>query len=601
MAGTLTTPPEQASASNPLEALADWLCEHPGQTDISSKELAARFGLDERLVEDVIEALEHTQPDIGFFKELGRRIRNWLGPVKRFLRLVKLKTERWLDSETNHPVRFIIITGLASYVFGFGMPVIASYLSAGGVRIGVMLATVIFVGVVFCLHLYCYFRHRMLRYPLYGAFAMYLLHLPFNIAVATLIQIQQGQLFVVTAIGIAVGFLILTSIYLPTALLASLVGGYAQVQTQVKRNQQMTRQELLGRLFEMETRLSRASASQEGMKRRRTLKALLQSAPSYPAFAAALGFCLGAIRVAILGIMQSVMVAPTAGQEIAINLTTIVLEFSLMVVMGFIGYFAGSAWRGLFSTLVCYGAVLLAYFLPVGPYGPTYFQENAFSATFLLFASLAGAIGLMAGMGASVERSTRHSRRFRADDPAILLAELVQIKRRLSVKSESACVVVVDVAGSTAMKASADPFDIEYTFREYQRLVARQVQRRGGDVISTAGDGAVAAFRGCPEALDAAKSIQAEMSRFNAEINRLGRPFRLRIGIHAGQTRAGLDEVPFNELIDIAAHVEQNAPVGGIAVTGAVTPLVEDEDMVEVNKIVDNQQLYIVLNPVATV
>ncbi len=598
MASTLTTPPESASASNPLEALADWLCEHPGQTDIPPKELAARFGLDQRLVEDVIEALEYSQPEVGFFRELGRRIRSMLGPVKRMMRLLRLKTERWLESETNHPVRFVVITGLAAYVFGFGLPVISSLLASGGVRLGVMLATVIFVGIIFCLHLYCYFRHRMLRYPLYGAFAMYLLHLPFNIGVATLIQIQQGQLFVVTAIGIAVGFLILTAIYLPVGFLASLVGGYAQVQTQVKRNQQMTRQELLGRLFEMETRLSRASASQEGMKRRRTIKALLQSAPSYPAFAAALGFCLGAIRVAILGIMVALMANPNPGQELAINLTTLVLEFGLMVMMGFIGYFAGSAWRALFSSLVCYGAALLAYLLPVGPYGPNYFQENALSAGFLAYAIIAASIGLMAGMGASVERSTRHSRRFRADDPAILLAELVQIKRRLSVKSESACVVVVDVAGSTAMKAKADPFDIEYTFREYQRLVSRQVQRRGGDVISTAGDGAVAAFRGVPEALHAAKSIQAEMSRFNAEVNRLGTPFRLRIGIHAGQTRAGLDEVPFNELIDIAAHVEQNAPVGGIAVTGAVTSLIEDEGMVEVNKIVDNQQLYIVLNPI---
>jgi class 3 adenylate cyclase len=87
------------------------------------------------------------------------------------------------------------------------------------------------------------------------------------------------------------------------------------------------------------------------------------------------------------------------------------------------------------------------------------------------------------------------------------------------------------------------------------------------------------------------------MTEFNSQVNRLVDPLRLRIGIHCGQTASSLQEVPYNELIDIAAHVEASAPVGGIAVTEQVVKYIEDEAVAEIKDEIDGHRVSIVLNP----
>jgi len=59
--------------------------------------------------------------------------------------------------------------------------------------------------------------------------------------------------------------------------------------------------------------------------------------------------------------------------------------------------------------------------------------------------------------------------------------------------------------------------------------------------------------------------------------------------------------VPFNELIDIAAHVEREAPVGGIAVTQRVVENLADERVAALKDQVDGQNVYVVLNPTLVV
>jgi class 3 adenylate cyclase len=87
------------------------------------------------------------------------------------------------------------------------------------------------------------------------------------------------------------------------------------------------------------------------------------------------------------------------------------------------------------------------------------------------------------------------------------------------------------------------------------------------------------------------------MDEFNTITNRLPSSFRVRIGIHTGHVSAQLAEVPFSELIDIAAHVEKEAPVGGIAVTQSVADSLGDERVTALKEPVDGINVYLVLNP----
>jgi class 3 adenylate cyclase len=185
-------------------------------------------------------------------------------------------------------------------------------------------------------------------------------------------------------------------------------------------------------------------------------------------------------------------------------------------------------------------------------------------AASFVFPVVAGATGGMAG------RAYEHLRTaaLRAsNDRDVLTAEMIDLEWRLRPGDRHVCALVVDVAGSTKMKAGADPLVVEMCFREYQNWVGATAVAHGGEVASRAGDGAVLAFEREDDAIAAGLALQAGLARFNAESNRLDNPFRLRIGIHCGEIAGDLAEVEYTGVIDGAAHVESMAPIGGVAVT----------------------------------
>lgn len=184
---------------------------------------------------------------------------------------------------------------------------------------------------------------------------------------------------------------------------------------------------------------------------------------------------------------------------------------------------------------------------------------------------LLSGIGALAGSLVAQGARGRHVRELRAmGNAASAIAEVIRIQWRMEAVPSNVCVMSVDVAGSSQMKMDAAPLLAEYSFREYQRYVAEIVEAHQGRIHSTAGDGVVAAFDSCRKATAAAREIQSGLCRFNNESNRLRMPFRLRIGLHMDSVAGDLRDVEFSRVIDVAAHVEGVAPVGGVAVTEPV-------------------------------
>jgi class 3 adenylate cyclase len=174
-------------------------------------------------------------------------------------------------------------------------------------------------------------------------------------------------------------------------------------------------------------------------------------------------------------------------------------------------------------------------------------------------------------VGGQIQYDKRRRMLLEANDPATIASEMLQVQMLLSQGSTMVTVLVIDAAKSSQMKASADPLVAEFSFRAYQAFIQRHCSVCGGRVHATAGDGAVVAFDSPAEAMAAAEAMLADLDRFNKEENRLKSPFLVRIGIHLGEVVADLDKVVFTEVIDIAAHIEGAAPVGGIAVSEPVT------------------------------
>lgn len=188
-------------------------------------------------------------------------------------------------------------------------------------------------------------------------------------------------------------------------------------------------------------------------------------------------------------------------------------------------------------------------------------------------AIIGGALGGMALFKFGDKYRARLGMKDPAKERQDLLKQLNHLQDKLSSGLQFMTFLSVDIVGSTRMKETADPLSIEYTFNEYYEFVTRVVQKYGGRLHSTAGDGLTCAFEHPQHAFAAAKNIQAGIIELNALRNRIGIPLVLRCGIHVGpvMTPQGGDvkSVNFAHVIDIASHLQKAAPPGGIAISDA--------------------------------
>lgn len=151
-----------------------------------------------------------------------------------------------------------------------------------------------------------------------------------------------------------------------------------------------------------------------------------------------------------------------------------------------------------------------------------------------------------------------------------LVSQLMDIQDRLKQDDRTAAFLSLDIVGSTRMKSENDPLSIEYTFGEYHRYVEAVVARHAGRIHSTAGDGVICVFDEASHGYDAGRAVMAGLFEFNAFRNRTGTPIVLRAGLHSGQVGApGMDatRVDFAHVIDLAAHIQKEAPPGTMAVS----------------------------------
>jgi class 3 adenylate cyclase len=201
------------------------------------------------------------------------------------------------------------------------------------------------------------------------------------------------------------------------------------------------------------------------------------------------------------------------------------------------------------------------------------FGVSGVEPTMMIPITLLGAIGSMvANMIVSKNR-----RKLGLKDPVKerqeLLRQLEDLKAKLNSGEQPVTFLSVDIVGSTKMKELAEPLSIEYTFNEYHQFVDRIVRKYGGSVHSTAGDGMTCAFDTPTQAFGAAKNIQAGLIELNTFGNKTGFPIALRAGIHTGNVVAprpgDIASLNFAHVIDIAAHLQKVAPIGGIVVSEA--------------------------------
>ncbi|MBA4294067.1 hypothetical protein C0431_13980 [bacterium] len=590
------------SGSAVVSTTADWsdfaeyIRKHPSSLSKPAEELASQFDLEVNFVRSFLAAMQAPIQQESFLEVFARTIKGGIQRVGAIIRdtFSGLTARPLLCLCSTLVVAFGTLTILAISAQSLGLGSNFVFTGAAGALIGAVAVFSISTQAV------CYYRHARARYAfLASALVMMGWFLFLNSAVTDAGANDLREIGMPIPVFLAMASAILTAVYFVFALTSTFFGSYAQYRRASREEVEVSRQELLNRLFMVDSRLQ-TMRMVEGWNRIRWVDRI-RTSRTFFLNALLIGVALGMLEVSLLGTYSQV-----TGRAFEINtqmrIPLILSALGMYAVKiglgGLIGFLGGRPGRSMSAILALLAGCWLATWFPLGVYGPKYAMGMLSVPNLLENAFWVVTAGLFTGYLALVEDRNYRNQRLSTDDLPSLLAEQIQLQWRLGLGLQATTVLVVDVAKSTLMKSNEDPLKVEFSFREYQGMVEEICARHGGTVLSTAGDGAVVGFARPESAVQSAREVLTELPGFNMRRNRLDTPFRLRIGIHAGQTEANLADAPFNEVIDIAAHIEGVAPIGGIAVSGVVREAVtEGVEFAEMARTVDGQAVFVVLNP----
>ena len=137
-----------------------------------------------------------------------------------------------------------------------------------------------------------------------------------------------------------------------------------------------------------------------------------------------------------------------------------------------------------------------------------------------------------------------------------------------------AAIFAADVVGYSKLMASNEKLTL-FRLKETRKVTDKIIQELNGRIFSTAGDSIMAEFASPVDAMEAAISIQREVSKKAKEIQD-NITIEFRIGINLGDIMTQ-DNNLYGDNVNIAARLEAIAPVGEITVSEKVYLEVEDK------------------------
>jgi len=584
----------QADAVRAAKGLARALRQDPGLGKSAPADLAESLGVSEDLVRQVLHSIQlESKPSR---PSAGATLRNGLS---RALGFVSDATRRMMV----RPLFFVLATTLLA-ALGVVQLLVNRSPAEGADQFQALHAGI--GGLLLTVHAGCYARHGRLRFAVYGGLIVWAALIGVNALQGWLgtgpTTFFSGPMGVMQAMFVS--FLIAFQ-YTVIGAVAAVAGGYFAGLKLERAVETMSRQELLSRLFELQSRLGESgdAEAEERAPASQRYRIVERFRRAWPVYTIVIGLAFGILHVSLFTYVAATsnQVAGPSYLMFVVSIALMALEFALIA---FISFFSGGIVKAVGAAWLYQLATFPALLIDLRGridgwvFGPTWVQETWFQPDSIRWLMIyTTGIALVAGVGAAVENRAKRQRRLLTNDPAALMAEMVRIEWLLSSRAAEVCVLVVDVARSSHMKSEADPLEAEYCFREYQSFVETVCARYGGSVHSTAGDGAVVAFHESRRAFEAARTLQTEIETFNRTHNRLASPFRLRVGIHVGHVAAELNKVQFTEVIDYAAHAQATAPVGGIAVTGAAAAHLDRGDLLPLRETFGGQPLFIAVQP----
>ena len=177
-----------------------------------------------------------------------------------------------------------------------------------------------------------------------------------------------------------------------------------------------------------------------------------------------------------------------------------------------------------------------------------------------------------------------------------LLKLFAETKKKLDTIGRDLAFLSIDVVDSSRIKQGEEKAAIEYTFREYKKLVNERTLANGALKSSWTPDGVMICFPTVDAAVRAAREVITGMEAFNKNVKLIREKIRIRCGINSGYVYFD-ESIPMEEIsdrvIDTAGHMQKHAPPNSICIAKpAIEPAKESEGFVPTSRIVDGYEVY---------
>lgn len=129
-----------------------------------------------------------------------------------------------------------------------------------------------------------------------------------------------------------------------------------------------------------------------------------------------------------------------------------------------------------------------------------------------------------------------------------------------------AAILAADVSGYSRLMEADEVLTLSRMKALLSNIVRPTIQKRHGRIFKVMGDGLLAQFSSVVDAVECSLEIQRALLTFEPDVDD-GDKIRLRIGINLGDVMIDGGDV-YGDGVNIAARLEQLAPVGGIAISG---------------------------------
>jgi class 3 adenylate cyclase len=131
-------------------------------------------------------------------------------------------------------------------------------------------------------------------------------------------------------------------------------------------------------------------------------------------------------------------------------------------------------------------------------------------------------------------------------------------------------VLFTDMIGSTQILTRSGDAAARSLMRAHDRMVRHGIEREGGRIVKSMGDGFLATFPSVTTALLSCTAIQQEVSRYNEA--HPAQPIHVRMGVNAGEAIVEDDDV-YGVAVNLAARLVEAAGSDQILVSGVVQEL----------------------------